>query len=67
MVGINRILGIVPVLGGIYGTLIAYRIIPMNRKEPEKEDLWHKRFGTMMKILSPLVILFGILAILGIL
>jgi hypothetical protein len=67
MEGIDRILGIIPVLGGIYGTLIAYRIIPMNRKEPEKEELWHKRFGTMMKILSPFVILSGILTILGIL
>lgn len=63
--GIDRVLGIIPLFGGIYGILIAYRIIPFNSKEPEKEELWHNKFGKMMKILAPIVTLFGILTILG--
>lgn len=66
MAWLDRLLGIIPILGGVYGVLIAYRVIPINRKDPQKAKLWHERFGTMMKILSPIVIISGILIVLGI-
>lgn len=62
----ERILGIIPLLGGIYGILVGYRFIPMNRKDPEKNELWYKQFGTMTKILSPFIAIFGLLTIFGI-
>jgi len=58
--------GLIPVIGGIYGVLMAYRIIPKEPKDPERYDLWHRKFGKMMKILSPVLILFGIMELLGI-
>ena len=64
---IDRILGIIPLLGGIFGLLFAYHVIPVNRKDPEMEELWHKKFDKMMKILAPVLIVSGILQILGIL
>jgi len=53
--------GLILIVGGIYGLLLAYRIVPRNPKDPEKMELWHRKFGKMMKILSPLLILWGII------
>jgi len=58
--------GLIPLLGGIYGLLIAFRILPRNPKDPEKMELWHKKFGKMMKILCPIIIIFGIVKLLNI-
>ena len=54
-------------LGGIYCLLLAYHIVPKNPKDPERLELWHRKFGKMMKILSPIVIISGILMLLGVL
>jgi hypothetical protein len=52
---------LIPILGGLYGLLLALRIIPMGGKDPERGELWHRKFGKMMKILCPLIIVFGLL------
>ena len=59
--------GLIPLLGGIYGLLLAYRVVPRKPKDPEKMELWHRKFGKMMKILSPCLIIFGILELLHVL
>lgn len=53
--------GLIPILGGIYGLLMAHRIVPRNPKHPEKLELWHRKFGRLMKIICPIVIGFGFL------
>ncbi len=58
--------GLVPLFCGIYGLLLAYRIIQKKPKNPKKMQLWHRKFGKMMKILGPILILSGILELLGI-
>ena len=58
--------GIVMTSGGIWAALLAYRVIPVNRKDPERSELWHRKFGLMMKIVSPITIIFGILQLLGV-
>jgi len=64
---INKLCGTVALLGGIYGLLVAYRILPINSGDPERMELWHCKFGKIMKIISPIIIVFGILWLLGIL
>ncbi len=59
--------GLIPILCGIYGLLLAYRVVPRKPKDPEKMDLWHRKFGKPMKIASPFFIIFGILELLGVL
>ena len=59
--------GLIPILGGIYCYLMANGTLPRNPKDPEKMDLWRRKFGKMMKILCPLIIIFGILQLLGVL
>jgi len=58
--------GLIPLLGGIYCLLLAYRVIPRKVKDPEKMELWHRKFGKLMKILSPFLIGFGLLELFGI-
>lgn len=59
--------GLIPLFGGIYVSLIAFKVINPNKKNPEKMEIWHKRFGPMMKVIGPLVVLFGIITLTGML
>ena len=59
--------GLIPIFGGIYGLLIAYLVVPRKPKDPEKMELWLRKFGPMMKVLSPLLIGYGLLELLGVL
>ena len=51
--------GLVPLLGGIYLTLLGLGILPRKPKDPEHLKRWRKKFGTMSKILGPLLTLSG--------
>ncbi len=57
--------GLIPILGGIYGLLLAYRVLPRQPKDPEKMELWHRKFGKLMKVISPFLIIFVLLQLVG--
>jgi hypothetical protein len=57
--------GLIPILCGIYGLLLAQGVLPRHPKDPERLALWRRKFGGMMKVLCPIVILFGIAQLLG--
>lgn len=57
--------GLIPMVGGIYGYLLAIGYLPRNPKEPEKHRLWLEKFSGSMKILSPIVFFFGVLQFIG--
>lgn len=59
--------GLIPLLIGIYILLFAYRVVPRKPKDPERMELWHRKFGVIMKIVSLYLIIRGILALLGVL
>ena len=59
--------GLIPIAGGIVIILFANGTLPKNPKNPEKLEAWRKKFGPAIKILGPVVIIFGILQLLGIL
>jgi hypothetical protein len=59
--------GLISIFGGTYGLLLAYRVIPRKPRNPEKMELWHRKFGTVIKILSPFLIGFGLLKFFGVL
>jgi hypothetical protein len=40
-------------------------VLPRNPKDPERLALWRRKFGKMMTILSPLIILFGVALLFG--
>ena len=49
----------------IYMLLAAYRIVPLNIKDPEKAELWHRKFDKIMKIAAVLGIIGFIFIWLG--
>ena len=55
---------LIPIVGGLYGLLASFGIVQVS-KTPEGNELWLKKFGSPMKILCPLVILFGIAQLAG--
>ena len=59
--------GIIPLIGGIYGLLLAYGVLPQNPKDPERMELWRRKFGAAMKVLGPMLIVVGIVKLLGLL
>jgi len=59
--------GLIPIAAGIYLLLIVYRVVPRKPKDPEKMEIWHRKFDKMMKIVSPLLIGFGFLESFGVL
>ena len=56
--------GLIALAGGIFGLLAALGIVRVS-KNPEANEVWVRKFGPMMKILSPLVILFGLGEVFG--
>lgn len=59
--------GLIPITGGIVILLFAKGTFPKNPKNPQKMEEWRKKFGPAIKILGPIVILFGILQLIGVL
>ncbi len=58
--------GLISIFGGIYGYLLAIGYLPKNPKDPEKMELWRKKFGGLMKKISPFLVFFGFLQLFGI-
>ena len=64
---INKLCGVGMVLGGVYGLLLVYYIMPKRITNPEQLELWQRKLGKTIKICSPIMIIGGILLILGVL
>jgi hypothetical protein len=64
---VGNLQGLIPLLGGIYGYLLANGTLPRKPKDPEKMALWRRKFGPMMKIICPILVVFGIFELLGVL
>ena len=62
-----KLSGLIAVFGGVYLTLMAHRVVPRKPKDPEKMELWHRKFGKMSKVLGPLLVGFGLLEFFGVL
>ena len=63
----GKLQGLIPLLCGIYLFLLASGILPRNPKDPEKMALWRRKFGRLVKVLAPLLAVFGLLQLLGVL
>ena len=50
----------IPFLGGIYATLLGYRVVGTKPGTSIRADEWHTRFDRMFRILGPLLMLFGL-------
>ena len=51
--------GLIPIAVGTYVLLGLFRVIQFS-KNPEANEQWLRKFGPLLKIICPLVILFGL-------
>jgi hypothetical protein len=58
--------GLIPLLGGVYCVLVAFRVMRVS-KNREANEQWLQKYGTWLKILGPIVILFGLAELFGVL
>jgi len=56
--------GLIPLLGGVYCVLAGFGVIRVS-KNPKANESWLRKFGTLMKILGPVVALFGLAELVG--
>lgn len=63
----GKIIGLIFSTWGIYSFLLAYRVIPLSIKDPEKIELWHRKSDKIMKVTGTIGIIGGILMIIGVL
>lgn len=56
--------GLVLVIGGIYALLAACGCVQAS-KNLEANEIWRRKYGKVVKILSSLIILFGLAEFLG--
>ena len=50
----------IPFLGGLYGTLLAYRVLGKRPGQDMRWDQWYQRFGRHFRYVGPLLMLFGV-------
>ena len=62
----GRLEGLIPIIGGVYGYLLAVGVLPRNAKNDVRMELWRKKFGRLMKILGPILVVFGLLTLAGV-
>jgi hypothetical protein len=60
----NTLLALIAVIGGIAGTLLAYRVVPMTMLGSFDIEAWHDKFGRIFKVLGPAAIVLGLLILL---
>lgn len=59
--------GLIPLLGGVfYAMLLGAGVLPRKPKNPERMALWRKKFGGVMLLLGPALIVFGVLQLVGV-
>ena len=59
--------GLIPLLGGTYGLLLAQGVLPRRPANPERMEMWRRKYGKLLRVLSPIVIAFGALQLFGML
>ena len=63
----DRWSGLIPIVFGVYAILVAKGVLPLNPKDPQKLEEWREKFGSMMMIVGPAIIVFGIMELAGVL
>jgi hypothetical protein len=57
----NTIFALIAIIGGALGTLIAFDKIQLEKFiDPGEAEDWHKKYGTVFKIICPIAAVFGI-------
>jgi len=61
----NTLLALIAIVGGIVGSLLAYRVVPLTMFGSVDMEAWHDKFGSIFKILGPVAIIIGLVILLS--
>ena len=56
--------GLIPLLGGLYAFLLARGVLSASKDEI-KNEAWRRKWGPILNWLGPLVVLFGLVQLIG--
>lgn len=59
--------GIIPLAVGVYGWLLVTGKIEAKSKDPGKMAQWRRKWGPTMKVIFPLIAVYGLLLLAGVL
>ena len=58
----NTVFALIALLGGIVGSLIAYKVVPLEKFVDYSEaQAWHDKYGKIVKILGPAAGILGLI------
>ena len=63
---VGNLEGLIPICGGVYAFLLANGTLPRKPRDPVRMEAWRKKFGPLLKVLSPLVVLHGCMQLAGV-
>jgi hypothetical protein len=57
----NIVFSLIAIVGGGLGSLIAYKKVQLDKFiSPGEAEDWHRKYGKILKILGPIVVVFGV-------
>ena len=60
----NTLLALIAIVGGVAGTLLAYRVVPQTMLGSFDIEAWHDKFGKIFKVLGPAAVIVGLVILL---
>jgi hypothetical protein len=56
---------LIPIVCGALIILVGNGTLPKNPKDPQKLDEWRRKYGKIIKVLGPTVVVLGVLQLIG--
>ena len=57
----NTVFALIAIIGGVLGSLIAFNKVQLDKFiSPEEAQDWHRKYGNIFKVISPIAAIFGI-------
>ena len=55
---------LIPIAGGVFGLLAATGVVRVS-KDAQANEQWVQKYGSLIKVISPLLIVFGLAQLFG--
>lgn len=63
----GRFEGLFLIFFAVYALLLAKGVLPRKPKDPEAQELWRQKFGGILTVVAPILIVYGALRVIGVL
>jgi len=61
----NTVFALIAIVGGVIVSLVAYEVVRLDKFiNPGEAQLWHDKYGKLVKILGPAAAIIGLLLLL---